>query len=118
ATAHDTGPGHPEQPDRIRSVEKVLAGSTFAGLARMAARAATREQMALAHPRAFVDAVLEAIPAHGYARVDADTILSPGSGTAIIEAAGAVVNAVDAVAAGTATNAFCAVRPPGHHAES
>ena len=118
AVGHDTGPGHPEQPDRIRAVIKALNQPTFAGLKRAAAPAASVEQMARAHPRAFVDAVLAAVPGEGFARVDADTILSPGSGAAIVEAAGAVVAAVDAVATGQARNAFCAVRPPGHHAES
>jgi len=118
ATEHDTGYGHPEQPDRIRYVVKALERPAFAGLKRQEARAATIEQMSLAHPRAFVEAVLEAVPAEGYARVDGDTILSPGSGAAIVDAAGALVMAVDAVSKGEARNAFCAVRPPGHHAES
>jgi acetoin utilization deacetylase AcuC-like enzyme len=118
ATGHDTGPGHPEQPDRIRSVVRALDQSTFAGLKRMAATPATVEQMARAHPRAFVEAVLKAVPERGYARVDGDTVLSPGSGAAIQDAAGALVMAVDAVAKGEVANAFCAVRPPGHHAES
>jgi acetoin utilization deacetylase AcuC-like enzyme len=118
AAGHDTGPGHPEQPDRIRRVTKALEQPAFAGLKRMAAKPATIEQMSRAHPREFVETVMAAIPAKGYARVDADTILSPGSGAAIADAAGAVVMAVDAVAKGDADNAFCAVRPPGHHAES
>jgi acetoin utilization deacetylase AcuC-like enzyme len=118
ATEHDTGPGHPEQPDRIRSVVKALDQSAFSGLKRAAARPATLEQMARAHPREFVEAVLEAVPAKGYVRVDPDTVLSPGSRAAIVDAAGALVMAVDAVAKGEANNAFCAVRPPGHHAES
>jgi acetoin utilization deacetylase AcuC-like enzyme len=116
ATAHDTGPGHPESPDRVRAVLRALA--QLHDLDQATAVAATREQMQRAHPSRFVDAVLAAVPREGYARVDADTVLSPGSGAAIPEAAGAVVNAVDAVAEGTATNAFCVVRPPGHHAES
>jgi len=118
ATGHDTGPGHPEQPDRIRYVLKALEQAAFAKLQRTAARAATVGEMARAHPRAFVEAVLAAVPSHGFAQIDGDTLLSPGSGAAIADAAGAVITAVDAVAAGTAANAFCAVRPPGHHAES
>ena len=118
AAEHDTGPGHPESPDRIRAVMKALAQDSFKGLARMTAPDATVEQMARAHPRAFVDAILAAVPGRGFARVDPDTVLSPGSGNAIVEAAGALVAAVDAVANGEADNAFCAVRPPGHHAES
>ncbi|TAL02950.1 MAG: histone deacetylase family protein [Rhodospirillaceae bacterium] len=118
ATGHDTGDGHPEQPDRIRHVLKALEQPVFAQLQRVAARTATLDQMARAHPRAFVEAVLRAVPEQGFRSIDADTILSPGSGAAIADAAGAVITAVDAVAGGTAANAFCAVRPPGHHAES
>jgi acetoin utilization deacetylase AcuC-like enzyme len=118
ATGHDTGPGHPEQPDRIRRVVRALEQKAFSNLSRRPARPATIAEMSRAHPRAFVEAVLGAVPAQGYVRVDADTILSPGSGAAIADAAGAVVMAVDAVAEGEAANAFCAVRPPGHHAES
>ena len=118
AVGHDTGPGHPEQPDRIRWVVRALEQKAFTKLSRMAARPATVAEMSRAHPRTFIEAVLGAVPAEGYMRVDADTILSPGSGAAIADAAGAVVMAVDAVAKGDAANAFCAVRPPGHHAES
>jgi acetoin utilization deacetylase AcuC-like enzyme len=118
AADHDTGPGHPESPDRIRAVAKALEQDSFRGLPRASAPAATAEQMARPHPRAFVEAVLAAVPSHGFARIDADTVVSPGSGAAIVEAAGALVAAVDAVATGAADNAFCAVRPPGHHAES
>src|SRR5204863_2465588 len=68
-------------------------------------------------PRDFVEAMLAAVPQPGYAGVDADTILSPVSGEAALRAAGAAVAAVDAVVGGEARSAFCAVRPPGHHAE-
>ncbi len=115
---HDTGPGHPESPDRIRAVTKALDQDAFRDLKRAKAPDATLEQMSRAHPREFVETVLMAVPKSGFARVDADTILSPGSGPAIVEAAGALVAAVDAVAKGEVRNAFCAVRPPGHHAES
>src|SRR5262249_31677498 len=64
-----------------------------------------------------VEALLSVVPAEGYAGIDADTVLSPGSGRAALHAAGAVAAAVDAVMGGEAANAFCAVRPPGHHAE-
>ncbi len=78
---------------------------------------ATREELALIHPPRFIDAVMRAIPAEGHSALDPDTIISPGSGEAALHAAGAVCAAVDAVMAGEAANAFCAVRPPGHHAE-
>jgi acetoin utilization deacetylase AcuC-like enzyme len=69
------------------------------------------------HGGGYVDLVLDNIPDDGYARLDADTVLSPGSGEAGLRAAGAIIAAVDEVVSGNADNAFCAVRPPGHHAE-
>jgi acetoin utilization deacetylase AcuC-like enzyme len=115
--AHDTSPRHPESPARLAAVLNALTGDAFAALDRREAPRATQEQLALIHPPRFVDAVLRAIPAQGHAALDADTIISPGSGEAALRAAGAVCAAVDAVMAGEAANAFCAVRPPGHHAE-
>jgi acetoin utilization deacetylase AcuC-like enzyme len=69
------------------------------------------------HERGYIEDVLAAVPKTGYAALDPDTILSPGSGDAALRAAGACVAAVDSVIKGEVTNAFCAVRPPGHHAE-
>jgi acetoin utilization deacetylase AcuC-like enzyme len=115
---HDTGSHHPESPARLRAVLDGLSGPAFAALARREAPEAAREQIARAHTPRFVDEVLAAIPKTGHSALDADTIISPGSGEAALRAAGAVIAAVDAVIAGEAANAFCAVRPPGHHAES
>jgi acetoin utilization deacetylase AcuC-like enzyme len=115
--AHDTGRHHPESPARLRAVLDGLSGPAFAALIRRSATLAERDDLARAHSRRFVDALLAAIPAEGHAAIDADTIVSPGSGAAALRAAGAVCAAVDAVIAGEARNAFCAVRPPGHHAE-
>src|SRR5579863_3093669 len=115
--AHDTGRHHPESPARLAAVLDALSSPAFAALDRREAPRATLEDLALVHPRAFVEAVLDAIPAAGHAALDPDTIISPGSGEAALRAAGAVCAAVDAVMAGEAGNAFCAVRPPGHHAE-
>jgi len=114
---HDTGHGHPERTARLESVLSALEAERFAGLERREAPRAEREQIARVHPRAFVDRVLDAIPAQGHLGIDMDTIVSPGSGEAALRAAGAACAAVDAVMAGEADNAFCAVRPPGHHAE-
>ncbi len=116
--AHDPGPGHPESPARLRAVLAALSASAFAGLDRREAPRASIDEIALAHPRAHVERLLAAVPASGTRAVDADTALSPGSGEAALRAAGAVVAAVDAVMTGQARNAFCAVRPPGHHAEA
>jgi acetoin utilization deacetylase AcuC-like enzyme len=115
--AHEPGPHHPEAPGRIAAVLDALADPRFAGLERRAAPLGDKADLARVHGEAFVDALLAAIPRDGYARIDADTIVSPGSGMATLRAAGAVTAAVDAVIAGEAENAFCAVRPPGHHAE-
>ena len=115
--AHDTGSHHPESPARLAAVLDGLSGAAFGKLDRRQAPEARLEDIARAHPRAFVDALLDAVPKQGYAALDADTILSPGSGEAALRAAGAVAAAVDAVMAGEGANAFCAVRPPGHHTE-
>jgi len=114
---HDPGEHHPESPARLRAVLAALKAPEFGALARREAPVAEIADIARVHPRDFVEAMLAAVPETGYAGVDADTILSPGSGKAALRAAGAVVAAVDAVVAGEASNAFCAVRPPGHHAE-
>lgn len=114
---HDPGPGHPENPVRLRAVEQALADPAFEALLRREAPRAEEDQIARVHPGSYVRDVLDAVPANGQYGLDADTILSPGSGEAGLRAAGAVVAAVDAVVAGEADNAFCAVRPPGHHAE-
>jgi acetoin utilization deacetylase AcuC-like enzyme len=114
---HVTGPMHPEHPARIRAVWDALDGADFADLDRREAPLAALETLGLVHPRGFVDAILEAVPDSGLAAIDGDTFLSPGSGEAALRAAGAAIAGVDAVIGGEAANAFCAVRPPGHHAE-
>jgi len=115
---HDTGSYHPESPDRLRSVLKALDQSALSGMVREDAPEATSEQIARVHPGAYVDTLLAAIPQQGLRNIDGDTVVSPGSGEAMLRAAGAAARAVDLVASGAARNAFCAVRPPGHHAES
>jgi acetoin utilization deacetylase AcuC-like enzyme len=114
---HDPGGYHPECADRLRAVLDGLSGPAFAALQRREAPRAALDDVARAHPRRFVDALLAAVPRSGHAAIDADTVLSPGSGEAALRAAGAVCAAVDAVMTGEGANAFCAVRPPGHHAE-
>jgi acetoin utilization deacetylase AcuC-like enzyme len=114
---HDTGPMHPERPDRLRAVLKALAAKEFSSIERREAPEATVEQIARIHPESYVEAILDAIPSSGTRGLDGDTIVSPGSGEAALRASGAACAAVDAVIAGDAGNAFCATRPPGHHAE-
>lgn len=113
---HDPGAGHAESPLRLQAVLKALDEDRFSALDRVEATRATREQLLRVHTHAHVDRVLGSVPAHGLARLDADTLLSPHSGEAALHAAGAVCAAIDAVIAGPVTRAFCAVRPPGHHA--
>jgi acetoin utilization deacetylase AcuC-like enzyme len=115
--AHDPGPHHPESPARLEAVLAALAEPGFAQLVRREAPKASLEQIALIHPGDFAARLLAAVPKQGYAAIDADTVLSPGSGEAALRAAGACLAAIDAVMKGEAQNAFCAVRPPGHHAE-
>ena len=115
---HDTGQGHPERPDRIRAVMAALSGGDFSALDRREAPTAATGELSRAHSPAFVEALLDAVPEEGRVRVDPDTVMSADSGEASLRAAGAMVAAVEAVMAGEAANAFCAVRPPGHHAES
>ncbi len=115
---HDTGPGHPERTERLEVVLEALRGEMFHGrLNWRDAPMATAEQIARVHPLDHMNNIRDSAPASGYARLDADTVMSPGSYHAALRAAGAVCAAVDAVIGGETGNAFCAVRPPGHHAE-
>jgi acetoin utilization deacetylase AcuC-like enzyme len=114
---HEMGEGHPESPQRLRSVLAALESSGLA--ARLLAReapVAEREHLERVHHPGHVGFVFENAPARGYAYLDPDTSMNPKSLSAALHAAGAVVAATDLVMAGDAKNAFCAVRPPGHHA--
>jgi acetoin utilization deacetylase AcuC-like enzyme len=118
---HDTGPGHPERPDRMRAIDKVLAHDLFKPLVRVEAplRDDVEEAIALAHPVEYIQAIKEARPEPGGepVRLDPDTVLSPKSWEPALRAVGAGLHAVDEVLGGRAQNAFCQVRPCGHHAE-
>ncbi len=117
---HRPGPDHPESPARLSSVLSGLAGREFLGLARADAPPAPRIALETAHTPAHVAAILDRFghgAAEGLVRVDGDTAMSAGSAEAALRAAGAATAAVDLVMAGAVRNAFCAVRPPGHHAE-
>lgn len=115
---HATPTGHPERADRIRAVEQVLEAERFAGLVRSTAERGTLDLVTLCHPREFAEAVIAASPASGLVQFDADTLMSPGTVDAVLHGVGAAAQAVDEVMQGKAANAFCAMRPPGHHAES
>ena len=112
--AHDTGPDHAERPARLTAVVDALRRALPA-LDWHEAPRATRGQLLRAHAPELLDAVLETHPAHRIL-LDPDTVLSPASAEAALRAAGAAVAAVDAVLTGKTRRAFCAVRPPGHHA--
>lgn len=115
---HDAGSGHPECPDRLRAVLRALEHPDFLPLLREEAPRATVEQLCRVHPPAYVEAILATRPEPGHrVALDPDTWMSAGSAEAALRAAGAAVRAVEAVAAGHARRAFCATRPPGHHAE-
>jgi acetoin utilization deacetylase AcuC-like enzyme len=116
---HATPTGHPERADRLRAVMAVLEDEQFSALAREEAPEAEFEAIVQVHPMRYVEAIRDAIPAGGEtARIDGDTSLSSGSWEPILRAAGGAVLAVDEVMTGHATNAFVAMRPPGHHAET
>ncbi len=115
---HDPGPYHPECPDRLRAVLRALDAPEFSDLVREQAPAATKEQLIRVHPARIVDAILAIRPEEGdTVNIDADTAMSSGSAEAALRAAGAGVLGVDLVMRGAVSNAFAAVRPPGHHAE-
>ncbi|MBO0333456.1 histone deacetylase family protein [Sneathiella sp. CAU 1612] len=115
---HDTGTGHPERADRLRAVLHQLDPENFPTLVRREAPLASREQLALAHTQAHLDHLTARAPVAGIIDLDPDTKMSPGSQTAALYAAGAVVAAIDAVMETPQSSAFCAIRPPGHHAEA
>lgn len=115
--AHDPGVSHPEAPARLSAILKALAEPEFGALIRAQAPLAAQKDLIRVHGERFVEKLLAAVPKFGHTALDGDTILSPGSGNAAQRAAGAVSEAVDKVLCGHARNAFCAVRPPGHHAE-
>ncbi len=119
---HDTGDSHPERSDRMRAIDKALAGDAFEPLKRRSASLRDDDQTytAMAHRKEHIAEVSE-FAEHvesGHKYLDADTVVSPGTWEAARRAVGAGLDAVDIVMSGDAANAFCQVRPPGHHAES
>jgi acetoin utilization deacetylase AcuC-like enzyme len=115
---HDTGPGHPERAERLRAIEaRLRADGLWDRLEHRTPRAATLEEITLVHPPSHV-AALRALSDAGGGSIDADTLVSAASFVAATRAAGAAIEACRAVHDGGSRTAFCAVRPPGHHAET
>jgi len=114
---HNTGIEHPECAARLRAIDQVLAQAEFANLIRVQPPLGSEQQVKLIHPPEHIQRIRDALPVAGESYLDQDTVLSPDSLTAAFRAVGAVCDAVDRILTDTADNAFCAVRPPGHHAE-
>ncbi|MHB8272376.1 histone deacetylase family protein [Bradyrhizobium sp.] len=115
---HLTPPGHPERPDRIRTVDQVLAEGRFDRLVRQEAPEGTLELAGLCHDAHYIEELRRIAPDKGLIYLDGDTSMSPGTWEAAMRSVGGAVAATDAVMSGTADNAFLAMRPPGHHAET
>jgi acetoin utilization deacetylase AcuC-like enzyme len=115
---HDMGEHHPESPARIHAIEdQLIASGLLNHLQRHDAPTATREQLLRVHDAAYIASIESSVPPQGIIQLDADTALNPFSYQAALRAAGAVVLGVDLVMGEKAENAFCNIRPPGHHAE-
>ena len=111
---HVTPPGHPERVERLAAVERGLAGLA---VERRGCPLGEEAEVLRCHPASYLARVKAAVPAEGWAQLDGDTFLSPGSFQAAMRAVGGICSAVDAVVSGAAKTAFLAGRPPGHHAE-
>lgn len=112
------GDWHPEAPARLKAIMKALEMEQFATLDRREAPKGSVEQIEKVHAPFYVESIFENIPSRGHVHLDPDTAMNPSSGDAALRAVGGICAAVDAVVNKEAKNAFCAVRPPGHHAES
>ena len=116
---HDMGAGHPESPNRLRAIMQRFEQSGLAAeLTRIEPRKAENEWVTLVHQPGYVARLNEEAPDSGRISLDADTSMSPGSLVAAYLAAGGALAGMDAIMAGQVHHVFCAVRPPGHHAEA
>jgi acetoin utilization deacetylase AcuC-like enzyme len=115
---HLTPPGHPERPDRMRAVAEVLGESRFDSLVRKEAPEGTLDLVTLCHDEHYVEELRRIAPDKGLIYLDGDTSMSPGTWEAVMRGVGGAVAATDAVMSDTSDNAFVAMRPPGHHAET
>jgi acetoin utilization deacetylase AcuC-like enzyme len=114
---HDPGPGHPERPERYDAVMQALnQAGIVKTLSRVEARAASEDEIAACHSRSYIEKVKREITGGAHELSTGDTNVSSRSFDVALKAAGGVLNAVDAVVGRKAGNAFCVLRPPGHHA--
>ena len=114
---HVNRPNHPERVERMQAISRSLEAPEFDRLQRVDAPLCDLSYLLRIHPKSYIDRMKQNLPKEGHASLDADTELSPGSYDAALRAAGANILAVESVVSGKFRNAFCAVRPPGHHAE-
>jgi acetoin utilization deacetylase AcuC-like enzyme len=115
---HHTPPGHPERPDRIRAIEQVLGESRFDKLVREQAPEGSLDLVRLCHKEHYIGELRHIAPKSGMIYLDGDTSMSPGTWEAAMRGVGGAAAATDAVMSGSHSNAFVAMRPPGHHAET
>ncbi|MBC2858321.1 histone deacetylase family protein [Stappia sp. 28M-7] len=115
---HLTPVGHPERPDRLRAIDRILEHERFQTLQREVAPMGRVQDIARVHPSSYIDMLHTMAPQDGLVRVDADTTMSPGTWEAAMRGVGGACQAVDEVMSGKVGNAFSASRPPGHHAET
>ena len=115
---HEMVPGHPERPERLDAIQdQLIRAGVFDYLRYVDAPKVTFEQLTRIHERSYLEAILAKSPTEGLVHIDPDTYMNPHTVTSALRAAGAVVRATDLIIRGEMKNAFCAVRPPGHHAE-
>ena len=116
---HEMGAGHPESPERLRAIRSHLESTgTLDRLVLIEPTHASKEWISRVHQSSYIDQIERRAPTSGYAAMDPDTTMSPGTLNAAYLGAGGAMTAVDAVMSQRVDQAFCAVRPPGHHAES
>ena len=115
---HDNGPGHPERADRIRVIERTFESEIFQLLPREFAPELDYDALLRVHPADYVESIRAAAPAEGLIDFAEDVVMSPGTWEALSHSVGGVAAAVDEVMRGLSKNAFVAMRPPGHHAET
>ena len=114
---HNPGLSHPESPKRLISIIKKLSHNDFDTLSRVQSPKAEFDTITLMHDPYYVESIFNSLPISDFKQLDPDTILSPGSGDSLLRGVGGICSAVDNVLSGLSKNAFCCMRPPGHHAE-